>query len=139
MDIQVGDRITYRFIDKDGIFTEIVGSNNLSLTSIHWFKEHLEDKEIEIIKIERPKYEVVEENKELLTEEEKEFLIDIIKYYSDVTEIEFGFTTSGIDIYNSQDNIVASMNYPYNLGFQMVLKNKSYTLKELGLEVINGG
>ena len=135
MDIQVGDRITYKFIDKDGIFTEIVGSNNLSLTSIHWFKEHLEDKEIEIIKIERPKYEVVEEKKELLTEEEKQFLRYMCKYY-DIKKI--AFRGNEMDIYskdseNSED-MIACIDCPKSLTFEGIEDGILHISKELGLE-----
>ena len=130
MDIQVGDRITYKFIDKDGIFTEIVGSNNLSLTSIHWFKEHLEDKEIEIIKIERPKYEVVEEKKELLTEEEKAFLKIFIKIKKDEI-LAIKRNENDLEITGKEwDNSILTDEFK---GLEM---HKLYTLKELGLEEV---
>ncbi len=135
LDLQVGDRVTYRFIDKDGIFTEIVSSSNLSLASIHWFKELLEDKEIEIIKIERPHYEVVEEMKELLTEDEKEFLKQYIKI---IENLDNGKVDG---IRRSEENIYllleTGINYHIEIGIKfgnMKLDNK-YTLEELGLEV----
>lgn len=67
MDIQVGDRITY----KNGHVELIQNNENL--------KDRIENCTIEVVKIERPKYEIVEEKEELLTEEEKEFLKNYVK------------------------------------------------------------
>ena len=66
LDIQVGDRITYKYDEK--IRISIIEN----LSDIEFMRKFANS--IEIIKIERPKYEVVEENEELLTEEEREFL-----------------------------------------------------------------
>ena len=64
--MDIGDRVTYKIIRTNEISTLIIDGGAL----LNDFK----DKDfIEIIKIERPKYEVIEEKKELLTDEEKEF------------------------------------------------------------------
>ena len=70
MNIQVGDRITFMIIDKNRIITEIVTNDNVGLSGICWVKQQLENGFIKILKIERPKYEVAEEKKELLNEKE---------------------------------------------------------------------
>ena len=92
---------------------------------------NINKRNIEILKIERPHYEVVEEKKELLTEEEKEFLKTICKYY-DIRTIYFNKVDIGF--YNKNNSVVNSSNYPENMEFNKVEKYKYYTLKELGLE-----
>ena len=90
----------------------------------------LDSKTIEILKIERPKYEVVEEKKELLTEEEKEFLKYMCKYYP-INSIWF------FDNYISlRKNDIPQLSpaYPENIKFTNVEKWREYTIKELGLE-----
>ena len=87
--------------------------------------------EYEIIKIERPKYEEVKEKKELLTEEEKEFLKTICKFY-DIKTIYFNKVDIGF--YDKNNFIVNASNYTENMKFNKVEKNQYYTLKELGLE-----
>ena len=65
MDIQVGDRIAFKYLfDDNEIYTFII-RNTADLEDYEKMKEN---NRIEILKIERPKYEVVEEKKELLTE-----------------------------------------------------------------------
>ena len=116
-----GDKVTYKI--REIVYTEII--NNLS------FGARLKnDSTYEILKIERPKYEVVEEKKELLTEEEKEFLKDICKYY-DVTEIRLN--NIEIKIINN-GHLVSCFNYPYNMKFENLERGKTYKLEELGLE-----
>ena len=122
MDIQVGDRVTYKI--REIVFTEII--NNLS-----WGVKLKNDAMYEILKIERPKYEVVEEKKELLTEEEREFLKDICKYY-DVSKIQLGI--SSLYFYTNTDYLIINVVIPEKLQFENIKRNKQYTLKELGLE-----
>ncbi len=69
MNIQIGDRITYKSANDEE--RQVIMTN---LEQIDRYK----DSGL-IIKIERQKYEVVEEKKELLTEEEREFLKQYIK------------------------------------------------------------
>ena len=74
MDIQVGDRIIYKYMGemKTSLITDDEDIENI--------QEDIKNNSIEIIKIERPKYEVVEEKKELLTEEEKDFLRQALRF-----------------------------------------------------------
>ena len=122
MDIQVGDRVTYRNIYENEVYIRIV-VDECEISKLN--KDCRE-----ILKIERPHYEVVEEKKELLTEEEKEFLKNVCKYY-DVTEIRL----NNIDIKIINDgHIVSCLDYPDNMKFENLERGKRYTLEELGLE-----
>ena len=70
--IEVGDKIAYKYKGEDGIIEEIIiGEGDICA---------LTQDDIEILKIERPNWTVVEEKKDLLTEEEKEFLKQIFKF-----------------------------------------------------------
>lgn len=106
-EIEVGDRVTYR--------NKITGEirQSIKLNSIEFTTNE------EILKIERPKYEVVEEKKELLTEEEREFLKDMCKYF-DVTEICFNDTY--ISIYDYEDNLKNMPDYPESMSFTNIKK-----------------
>lgn len=129
MDIQVGDRITYRL--KIGEYKGVIQRKIISLLCERdVYSKMLENDEIEIFTIERPKYEVVEENKELLTEDEKQFLKDICKYYN-IDSIEF-YDNHISFIKNDIPQL--SPIYPENIKFINVEKWIRYTLKELGLE-----
>ena len=95
----------------------------------------LDSKTIEILKIERPKYEVVEEKKELLTEEEREFL----KYYMRYMYLQEKDKLIGIRKKDSQIWLLVSEScgytYRYNSqAFKGLEKDRKYTLEELGLE-----
>ena len=129
LNIQVGDRITYKSLGK--IFTELINSST-NLRDIEW---DIEDGDSEILKIERigeNGWYTVYEKKDLLTDEEKEFLRDIIKYYDDTAKIEF---SANIDLYNNVGYIICALDYPKKLKFENIEENKWYTLNELGLEV----
>ena len=124
MDIQVGDLVTYK--NSMGNIRQVVIKDEDQkikyLNNSYTYKN--------ILKIERPKYEVVEEKKELLTEEEREFLKDVCKYYY-VTEIRL----NNIDIKIINDGyIVSCLDYPDNMKFENLERGKRYTLEELGLE-----
>ena len=102
--------------------------------------EDLKDKKhIEILKIERPKYEVVEEKKELLTEEEKEFLKKALEFgnYGEATKngtIKF-IEKRGYFIYFYYDEWCSNSIYiDKNLYFRKLEEDKKYTLQELGLD-----
>ena len=124
MDIRVGDRITY----KDMGITMITSVKDGK--EINDIKTALKNNAIEIIKIERLKYEVIEERKQLLTEEEKEFLRiyeKVMKFK--ITEIE------------KEDNrlYIWDMGSNYEIEIdESVFKNleneKTYNAEELGLE-----
>ena len=127
LDLQVGDRITYKYEDEDEIHTAIISDIAELKDYILMANTSGEINSIEILKIERPKYEVVEENKELLTKQEKEFL----KLYMQFTNI---ITNT---IYK-KDGFINFIGYTVELalykGFDKLVENKLYTLKELGLE-----
>ena len=125
MDIQVGDRVTYKSINEpDYQVRPKIIINEDDIIKIH---SCIKENQIKILKIERPKYEVVEENKELLTKQEKEFL----KLYMQFTNI---ITNT---IYK-KDGFINFIGYTVELalykGFDKLVENKLYTLKELGLE-----
>ncbi len=129
MDIQVGDRVTY--IDKQGkkcIITVLEDKGELC--------DCKDNPVSEILKIERPKYEVVEEKKELLTEKEREFLKDMCnmcKYYNNISLIYFT-EEAVIRFCNKVFYVIGALDYPNSLNFNNIEKGTYYTLKELGLE-----
>ena len=124
MDIQVGDRVTYKY--KDKIYIKIIlDEYELSV---------LKDDDREILKIERPKYKVVEEKKDLLTEEEKEFL----KYYIKIRKEKI--THIILNCYRNEKELILVpedddySNYIPTEKFLNLEADKKYSLKELGLE-----
>lgn len=127
MDIQVGDRVTYKNKDRNTIAVE-TATSDYDITVLS--REH-----IEILKIERPTYEVIEEKKELLTEEEKEFLKSYIKFIRLENEIKYiEKTKNGIIVLWFSN----SGNYKFEIdryeNFIGIQTDKRYTLKELGLK-----
>ncbi len=127
MDIQVGDRVYWRYTDDKIIHISIITSKN--------DLAYINQKEKIIFKIERPKYELVEEKKELLTEDEKAFLklyIQFIKYYgSNIWEIKF--EEESIELYSITGISLMGINYPSVLNFDNVKLGK-YSVHELGIE-----
>ena len=127
MKIEVGDRVTYKYFDKNLMeMVEkivIIEENGVNFTA-----------DVEIIKIERPNWEVVEEKKELLTEKEREFLKFFVKHY-DVSG--FSFLNFDISVYDLEDNTVSYINYPENMEFEGVKRCTRYTSKELRIGGIN--
>ena len=125
MDIQVGDRVTYQNGKSEFILNSSDAYNATHCATI--------------VKIERPKYREIEVKKELLTEEEREFLRQILKFgnYGSNTE-------NGIIKYIIKDGYYIELHYEdwacntiyidKNLYFRNLERNKTYTLKELGLE-----
>ncbi len=124
IDLQVGDMITYEIVE-DNVFKVlkriIVDEYDIAVIKINNYR---------ILKIERPKYEVIKEKKELLTEEEKEFLHDILKHY-EITYIRFD---SYVKAFKEGGYVAVSTDYPRDLKFEGIERYKDYTLKELGLE-----
>lgn len=129
MQIEVGDRVTY----EDGYIEMVFDNEEIE------YQTKVRDREI--VKVERigqNGWEVVEEKKELLTEEEREFLKWILKFetikiksiekvqkkYGDIELILF-FGDGIADGYyrNVKDSY-----------FKNLKEGKRYTLKELGLE-----
>ncbi len=136
MDIQVGDRVTYKSINEPSYQAryKIIADEN-DILKVH---NCIKEEQIKILKIERPKYEVVEEKKELLTEEEKEYLssiINTINKYSgkNIKNLMVSKYTYHDELSFSTDlSVVAEITVQKN--FYNLESNKLYTLKELGLE-----
>lgn len=131
MDIQVGDKVTGKWLDNNQEITEVVISNE----RLEIIKHNIKNNQIQILKIERQKYEVIEEHKELLTEEEKEFLKSYIKFIRLENEIEYiEKTKNGIIVLWFSN----SGNYKFEIdryeNFIGIQTDKRYTLKELGLK-----
>lgn len=135
MDLQVGDKITYKYLNNgdDLIHTAIIYSDS----DLSDYKERLEDKthigSIEILRIERSHYELLEEKKELLTEEEKEFLKEFITFNNNKEMHIIRKVENFIFIYGFDYERIANFKI-YNLRFKNLEEYKEYTLKELGLE-----
>lgn len=126
MDIQVGDRVTYKNGFREVLNNEYAVDRNSSST-------------LKIIKIERPKWEVVEEKKEILTEEEREFLKLVLKFmYTEIKYIKKKINWNGeleIIFCNNEDGSGAGYCYYLKKGyFKNLEAGKGYTLKELNLE-----
>lgn len=121
MDIQVGDKVTYKNLNGKIIITLIINT-----TDVEYMKTR------EILKIERPVYNVIEEKKELLTEYEKTFLKLFMKLNQiEIISIKTDYTNLHIEI----DNLSAILLIPrYGRCFEGLKIGKIYTLEELGLE-----
>ncbi len=145
MDIRVGDKITGKWLDNNQIVTEVINS----MEPLDLLISNIRNKNIEILKIERPVYEevdsdgihieeneVIYERKELLTKEERYFLKLYIKLNTDFQEEKINY------IYIISDNFLHfnyGQNYDYEIEickdmFSNLSKEKTYTLSELGLE-----
>ncbi len=125
LDIQVGDIVTY----KDGSMKIITSKNKFGRQFDNYGK--LIEKE-NIVKLERPKYEVIEEKEKLLTEEEREFLRQYIALSFHRIDA-LTKTENTLLFYN--DNIYdAVSNYEVKKDMFKNINNRIYTLSELGLE-----
>lgn len=123
IDIQVGDRITYNSGKSE---RQVIMTNEEQIENYR--KSNL------ILKIERPKYEVIEENRELLTEEEKEFLkmyIKIIENLNNGKVKSINRNKMTLTLY-----LETGLSYYIEVGpkFSNMKLNTTYTLEELGLE-----
>lgn len=131
MDIQVGDRVTYKSLNEPNYQKrEKIVINEDEIIKI---LECVKDEQIEIFKIERPKYEVIEEKKELLTEEEKEFLKSYIKIIKSLNNGQIKYIARyGVMIVV---HLKTKLNYDADIGprFKGMIENKTYTLEELGI------
>ena len=124
--IQVGDRVIYRYVNEEEQKQERIAVN---MDEIFW----LGNTDKEILKIERigsNGWYTVYEKKDLLTDEEREFL----KAFKNISRQEI----EGVEI--DSDKVLTihrERNYtsyiPTNK-FKNLKKDKWYTLKELGLE-----
>ena len=126
MDIQVGDRVTY--IDKQGkkcIVIVLEDKGELSDGSDNLISE--------ILKIERPQYREIEVKKDLLTEEEKEFLRQCKKLNNSINNIQSFENTIYLIDEDRDENVFTLKDIHKNL-FKKLKDGHVYTLKELGLE-----
>ena len=124
MDIQVGDRVTYLDSYKTKRITIIKDAEMVETFKIDTGLY------IEILKIERPKYEVIEEKKELLTEEEKEY----IKNYTYFNKIDYKtlrISIASIEFINGNFSIACYVNT--NDRFNNIKSGHIYEKEELGL------
>lgn len=136
MDIEVGDRVTYKSLkEPDYQKREKVVINEAEIIKI---LECVKDGQVEILKIERPKYEVTKEKKELLTEEEKEFLKQYIKMSNiKIKYIQKETDLTGTSIMIRLNNGYGTTNCTYYKCnyFKKLIEHKDYTLKELELNL----
>lgn len=133
MKIEVGDRITYKYKNYNAKYEEIVTSE---IVKEAFFSR--KNKDIEILKIEHPNYGI-EEKKELLTEEEREFLKECIKFINieinSINVIKIGSASREIHFNKNKDG--SGLGYWYYIKdnyFKNLELGKIYTLKEVGLE-----
>ena len=130
MDLKIGDKITYEFQALKGEKVK----NERIINDTADVKIYKNNELYKILKIERPKYEVVEEKKELLTEEEKRFLKHYIEIIEDLDNGKFK------ELLKQEERLIIFLNtgitYYIDLGnkFGKMEINKLYTLKDLGLE-----
>lgn len=135
--IQVGDRVTYKYKEESNIFTRIIVINSdIEIT--------LEDNK-QILKIERIGssgwYTVYEkqEKKELLTEDEREFLklyLNLLKSVVHIIQLEKS-NYETVRLWSSNENDETEYIYSFDISSDMFKKlneNKRYTLSELELE-----
>lgn len=125
MKIEVGDRVTY----KGGYIEIVLDNEEINYQTV------IRDRKIDKVeRIGQNGWEVVEEKKELLTEEEREFLKDMTKYYESV-KIVFG--DNEVDIQNAKNKTVNVPDYPKKMKFEGVERYEYYDLKELRIGGIN--
>lgn len=120
MNVEVGDRVTYKHKNEKGKITTIVDTN--------CEVDYLRREDIKILKVERPNWTVVEEKKNLLTEEEREFLKQFIKFNSktNIQQIE-----RDIKVIYLEEIKNSGFGFHYDSGFNGLEINKIYTLSEL--------
>lgn len=137
MDIRVGDVVTYKCINinKEDLEVEII-KDNIMLNN---YKNRFESNFWELIKIERPNYlviEKIEEKKELLTEDEREFLKLFIKFCDFETEYLIKEFDDIIYFYCSDGSCNNDLHIR-DCNFKGLELNKNYTLSELRIGGIN--
>ncbi len=132
LDIQIGDRITYRYLEiKDKIYIAIINM----LSELIDYERMVKENQIEILKLERPKYEVIEEKKELLTKEERDFLKSYMKLIGFEKDIEYIIKRGNRFLYLIlSDNSDFEIEVSSGENFNKLENDKEYTVKELGLE-----
>ena len=131
MKIEVGDRVTYK--NNTGHIVTTLITESWQARSHEQRRRNVDYK---VERIGQNGWEVVEEKKELLTDEEREFLKFFIKHF----EVEsFSFNDNDIDVKSFEDTYICCPDYPKNMKFEGVEKYKKYDLKELRIGGINNG
>ena len=135
-DIKVGDRITFKYDNEDEARTLIV-FDTFAVKNYIYMANKISDS-IKILKIERPKYDIVEEKKEILDEVEKRYLSNLIKpFRGDVLYIQKlkteTYKRKYIYIKLENDNITLPFFPKGKDMYKGMILGKEYTLKELGL------
>lgn len=114
MNIEVGDKVTY-----DNGYVEIIcEDDDINYQTVV--------KNRKIVKVERPKWEVVEEKKELLTEEEREFL----KIHTKFNKIKYDkirFCTDCVEFWSD----ISITSYHTKNKFKNIELGRFYGKKEL--------
>ena len=126
MNLQVGDRVTFRYLKiKDKIYITIINI----LSELTDYERMVKENQIEILK--------VEEKKELLNEKEREYLSNIIRPFKNIVrgieKREWG-KREYIHFYIIDE---VGVSFPYfepNTMYKGMKLKKEYTLSELGLE-----
>lgn len=131
MKIEVGDKLTGKWLDNNQIIEEMAVSNDF----LQKLYKNIENNKVEILKIERPNWEVVEEKKELLTEEERAFLKVCVKTDNDIYYVQKNKERLFL-INKEKTKNVFTIN---NGNMFKTLEQKTYTLKELRIGGINNG
>lgn len=129
MNIEVGDKVIYKNKDDKEKITTIVTSS--------CERDYLRKADIEILKIERPEWRVVEEKKDLLTEEEREFLKSYLKFMRLEGE-DMRFTKKLNILYCLFDDDSGYKIEVDYCNFREIKSNQLYTLKELRIGGLNG-
>lgn len=147
MKLKKGDIVTYKyntFIEREEHTKEILICNFAGKTI-----GQLEDEEqIEILKVERPiKWKNVYENKEILDEQEKDYLGKVIEPFKNGVKCivkkrmcDYSHTLEFIDIilyssvtYDNEENVPLPY-FKKGTMYKGMESGKRYTLKELGLD-----
>lgn len=132
-DIEAGDRVTYKYKGESDIFTRIITINSDAEITLK------DDKEI--LKIERIGSNnwdtVYEKEKDLLTEEEREFLqqaIEFANYGNKKNEKVKYIKQSGYFIYfHFSPHYSNSIYIDKDIYFRGLTEDEQYSLSELGL------
>ncbi len=131
-DIQVGDRVTYTLFGKKA--TKLIAGDE----EINLIENDIKQDAIEILKIDRPKYEKVYGKQEILDEAEKEYLSNVIKPFRN--KVKFFEKCNAreeqqyLDIYIEDNGYIVFPEFEENSMYKGMELNKQYTLKELGLD-----
>lgn len=141
--MEVGDRITYKYLSTDDKNEYI--SVIQDTAELRNYKRMIENKaglcSIEVLKIERPKWEIVEEKKELLTDEEREFLQSVLKFMNkEIKCITKKLKYNELELIFSEEEDGSGSGYWYYIknSYFKNLEEREYTLKELRIGGING-